>query len=310
MNIYVACNLPKKDLLKIKKISKKNKVFYNDKTEKQKIPDKNFLQSEIVFGNIPPHWITESKKLKWIQLESVGFGEYLGLDWKKLKNKITITNLKGFFCEPVSETILSGILSFYRGIDRFIILKNNKKWIGDPIRNELELLINKKVLFFGYGTINRRLHNILKPFQCYFDIIDINTKLSYIEDKIKIADIIVCASPETKKTINFFDKKKLKLLKKESLFINAGRGSLIDEKELIKILKNKKIKGAVLDVTRNEPLKSSDPLWTCPNLILTQHTAGGSIKETLNKVNFFEDNFKRFCLNKPLKNIINLSQGF
>jgi hypothetical protein len=45
MNIYVACNLPKKDLLKIKKISKKNKVFYNDKTEKQKIPDKNFLQS-------------------------------------------------------------------------------------------------------------------------------------------------------------------------------------------------------------------------------------------------------------------------
>ena len=282
MNIYVACNLPKKDLLKIKKISKKNKVFYNDKTEKQKIPDKNFLQSEIVFGNIPPHWITESKKLKWIQLESVGFGEYLGLDWKKLKNKITITNLKGFFLEPVSETILSGILSFYRGIDRFIILKNNKKWIGDPIRNELELLINKKVLFFGYGTINRRLHNILKSFQCYFDIIDINTKLSYIEDKIKIADIIVCASPETKKTINFFDKKKLKLLKKESLFINAGRGSLIDEKELIKILKNKKIKGAVLDVTRNEPLKSSDPLWTCPNLILTQHTAGGSIKETLN----------------------------
>ena len=127
MNIYVACNLPKKDLLKIKKISKKNKVFYNDKTEKQKIPDKNFLQSEIVFGNIPPHWITESKKLKWIQLESVGFGEYLGLDWKKLKNKITITNLKGFFLEPVSETILSGILSFYRGIDRFIILKNNKK---------------------------------------------------------------------------------------------------------------------------------------------------------------------------------------
>ena len=102
----------------------------------------------------------------------------------------------------------------------------------------------------------------------------------------------------------------MKLLKKESLFINAGRGSLIDEKELIKILKNKKIKGAVLDVTRNEPLKSSDPLWTCPNLILTQHTAGGSIKEILNKVNFFEDNFKRFCLNKPLKNIINLSQGF
>ena len=57
----------------------------------------------------------------------------------------------------------------------------------------------------------------------------------------------------------------------------------MDENELIKILKDRKIKGAVLDVTRNEPLELSNPLWKCPNLILTQHTAGGSRKEILNK---------------------------
>ena len=146
MNIYVTCDLTNKDIFKIKEIAKKHKVYFNDVVDERTLIDKNFLKSEIVFGNVPSHWIGQSKRLKWIQLESVGFDEYLGLDLKKLKNKITITNLKGFFLEPVSETILSGILSFYRGIDRFVILKNNKKWIGDPIRNELELLINKKFL--------------------------------------------------------------------------------------------------------------------------------------------------------------------
>ena len=310
MNIYVTCDLTNKDIFKIKEVAKKHKVFFNDAVDERAPIDKNFLKSEIVFGNIPCHWIYQSKRLKWIQLESTGFDEYLDLDWKKIKNKIAITNLKGFFSEPASETTLSAILSFYRGIDRFVILKNNKKWIGNPLRNELELLINKKILFFGYGSINRRLHALLKPFKCYFDIIDTKTNLSSIKNKIKIADIIICTVPETKKTINFFDKKKLQLLKKESLFINIGRGSLVDENELIKILKDRKIKGAVLDVTRNEPLELSNPLWKCPNLILTQHTAGGSSKEILNKVIFFKDNFKRYCLNKPLKCKINMSKGY
>jgi len=310
MNIYVACNLPKKDLLKIKKISKKNKVFYNDKTEKQKIPDKNFLQSEIVFGNIPPHWITESKKLKWIQLESTGFDEYINLNMEKLPNKIVITNLKGFFQEPVAQTMFAGILSFYRGIDRFVFLKNKKKWIGEPIRHQLNLLFNKKVLFFGYGSINKRLHQYLKPFSCNFDFVDTKTNSFSSDKKIKTADIILCCAPESEKTINFFNKKKLQLLKKDSIFINAGRGSLIDEKALIEYLKIGRIKGALLDVTNNEPIKYSDSIWNCPNLILTQHSGGGSINEITNKIKFFELNFKRYCSRKSLHGIIDNLKGY
>ena len=310
MNIYVAFDLSIENKKRLKAIIKDSKVFYNIKSDKGKIPDKNFLKSEIVFGNVPASWITKSKKLKWIQLESSGFGEYLDLDFRQLKNKIKITNLKAFFSKPVAQTILSGILSFYRGIDRFIILKDKKKWIGDPLRKELDILSSKNILFFGYGSINKKLHHYLKTFNCNFDFINSKTNSLLTNKKIKVADIIICCSPETKGTIKFFDNKKFTLLKKDSLFINAGRGSLIDEKELIKKLKLNHIKGAILDVTQDEPLKIRDPLWTCPNLILTQHSGGGSGTEILEKVKFFEKNFIRFCKNQTLKGIINLSKGY
>ena len=310
MNIYVAFDLSIENKKRLKKIIKGNKIFYNIKNDNGRTPDKNFLKSEIVFGNVPASWVTKSKKLKWIQLESSGFGEYLNLDFQQLRNKIKITNLKAFFSKPVAQTILSGILSFYRGIDRFIILKDRKQWIGDPLREEIDILSNKNILFFGYGSINKKLHYYLKTFNCNFDFINSKTNSSLINKKIKVADIIICCSPETKDTIKFFDKKKFKLLKKDSLFINTGRGSLIDEKELIQKLKLKHIRGAILDVTQDEPLKSKDPLWDCPNLILTQHSGGGSRTEILKKIEFFESNFIRFCKKQTLKGVVNFSKGY
>ena len=59
MNIYVAFDLSIKNKKKLKAITKDNKVFYNIKSDKGKIPDKNFLKSEIVFGNVPASWITK-----------------------------------------------------------------------------------------------------------------------------------------------------------------------------------------------------------------------------------------------------------
>ena len=64
MNIYVTCDLTNKDIFKIKEVAKKHKVFFNDEVDERAPIDKNFLKSEIVFGNVPCHWIYQSKRLK------------------------------------------------------------------------------------------------------------------------------------------------------------------------------------------------------------------------------------------------------
>ena len=309
MNIYIACELNNLEKKIIKKNLKRHNLYFSNLRFK-KNPDNNFLKCEIVFGNIPSNWVKQSNKLKWIQLESTGFAEYSDVKKNLLNNDVIITNLKSFFARQVAQTVMAGIFSFYRGLDRFTLLKKEKKWIGDPIRAKLEILNHKNILFFGKGSINQEIAKYAKIFNCKYSFIDSNSKKSVFIKELKKAEIVICALPGTIKTKMLFNKELINLLSKKAILINVGRGNLINEKFLIKQLKNNLIRGAILDVTGEEPLRKNNPLWTCPNLILTQHTGGGYKDEMKDKVYFFLNNFKKFLKNSKLLNKINHKKGY
>ena len=309
MNIYIACELDNLEKKIIKNNLKKHNLYFSNLKFK-KIADNNFLKCEIVFGNIPPDWIKQSSKIKWLQLESTGFAEYSNVKKNFLNKDIIITNLKSFFAPQVAQTVMAGIFSFYRGLDSFTLLKKRKKWIGDPIRAKLEILNDKNILFFGKGSINQEIAKYIKVFNCKSTFIDSNSKKSFFIKKVKKAEIVICALPGTTKTKMLFNKKMINSLSKQTILINVGRGNLINEKYLIKKLKNNDLKGAVLDVTAEEPLRKNNPLWSCPNLILTQHTGGGYKDEITDKVNFFLNNFQRYKKKSKVLNKINPLKGY
>ena len=309
MNIYIACELENSEKKIIKNNLKKHNLYFS-KLKFKKIPDNNFLKCEIVFGNIPPDWIKQSSEIRWLQLESTGFAEYSNVKKNFLNKNIIITNLKSFFAHQVAQTVMAGIFSFYRGLDSFALLKKKKKWIGDPIRAKLEILNDKNILFFGKGSINQEIAKYIKVFNCKYSFIDSNSKKSFFIKQVKKAEIVICALPGTTKTKMLFNKKMINSLSKQAILINVGRGNLINEKYLIKKLKNNDLKGAVLDVTAEEPLRKKNPLWSCPNLILTQHTGGGYKDEIMDKVNFFLDNFQRYKKKSKVLNKINPMKGY
>jgi phosphoglycerate dehydrogenase-like enzyme len=309
MNIYIACELNNLEKKIIKNNLKKHNLYFSNLTFK-KIADNNFLKCEIVFGNIPPDWVKQSSKIRWLQLESTGFAEYSDVNKNFLNKDVIITNLKSFFAHQVAQTVMAGIFSFYRGLDIFTLLKKEKKWIGDPIRAKLEILNDKNILFFGKGSINQEIAKYIKVFNCKYLFIDSNSKKSFFIKKLKKAEIVICALPGTTKTKMLFNKKMINSLSKQTILINVGRGNLINEKYLIKKLKNNDLKGAVLDVTAEEPLRKNNQLWSCPNLILTQHTGGGYKDEIMDKVNFFLDNFQRYLKKSKVLNKINPMKGY
>ena len=309
MNIYIACELENSEKKIIKNNLKKHNLYFS-KLKFKKIADDNFLKCEIVFGNIPPDWIKQSSKIRWLQLESTGFAEYSNVKKNFLNKNIIITNLKSFFAHQVAQTVMAGIFSFYRGLDIFTLLKKEKKWIGDPIRAKLEILNDKDILFFGKGSINQEIAKYIKLFNCKYSFIDSNSNKSFFTKKLKKAEIVICALPGTTKTKMLFNEKMINCLSKKTILVNVGRGNLINEKHLIKKLKNNDIKGAILDVTAEEPLRKNNPLWSCPNLILTQHTGGGYKDEIMNKVKFFLDNFQRYKKKSNVLNKINPLKGY
>ena len=309
MNIYIACELNNLEKKIIKNNLKKHNLYFSNLTFK-KIADNNFLKCEIVFGNIPPDWVKQSSKIRWLQLESTGFAEYSEVKKNFLNKDVIITNLKSFFAHQVAQTVMAGIFSFYRGLDIFTLLKKEKKWIGDPIRAKLEILNDKNILFFGKGSINQEIAKYIKLFNCKYSFIDSNSNKSFFTKKLKKAEIVICALPGTTKTKMLFNEKMINSLSKKTILVNVGRGNLINEKHLIKKLKNNGIKGAILDVTAEEPLRKNNPLWSCPNLILTQHTGGGYKDEIIDKVNFFLDNFQRYKKKNKVLNKINPMKGY
>jgi len=99
-----------------------------------------------------------------------------------------------------------------------------------------------------------------------------------VEDLLREAQIISLHLPSSPQTENIINEERINLMRKDSLLINTARGNLIDEKALVKALKNKNIAGAALDVYREEPLKDQELINWNDNLVLTPHIASQSLE--------------------------------
>ena len=131
MKIYCQIKLDPEEKIVIGELFEKEDLVFSDELKYDRMS--YFLDSDVCFGNIDPTWIGKSEKLKWVQLESVGFAPYIAL---KGKDNPPITNLKRFFAIPVAETALAGILSLYRGLDELFNLKEVKVWEKDRVRKK------------------------------------------------------------------------------------------------------------------------------------------------------------------------------
>jgi D-3-phosphoglycerate dehydrogenase len=102
---------------------------------------------------------------------------------------------------------------------------------------------------------------------------DAGITLMNLDDVIKQSDFISVHAALTDETRHMVSDREFGMMKPSAFIVNVARGPLIDEKALIKALKEKKIAGAGLDVHEKEPLDRDDPLLTLDNVILTPHTA-------------------------------------
>lgn len=271
-----------------------------------------FEGCEASFGRCPLPWIAESPNLRWIQLDSVGFDDLAKLDWPTLGRRVTVTNLAGFFADPVAESALAGLLGLLRGIDRLALLQPRKSWQKMALRPTLRTLRGANVLLVGRGSIGRRFEELVAPFGCRVTATTAGNPLppAELDRALASADVIFSSIPETAATRNLFDARRLGLMKPRAIFVNVGRGGVVDEAALAAALQANRLGGAVLDVTLVEPLPPENPLWNCPNVILTQHTGGGTEDEGMRKVEAFLDNFRRFAAGRPLAGVVDFARGY
>ena len=102
----------------------------------------------------------------------------------------------------------------------------------------------------------------------------------------------------------------LAMVKPGAWLINVARGRLIDERALLRALRDGPLGGAVLDTFRDEPLPPMSPFYDLPNVIVTPHTAWSSGRVLDRSVELFCDNLRRFAAGEPLLNVVDPSAGY
>lgn len=252
-------------------------IFFQDEREKINF-DASDVEGIICNGLFLYNDIEIFKSLKYIQLTSAGF-DRVPLDYIN-RHKIQLYNARGVYSIPMAEFAVAGILQLVKQARFF--QKNQEKHLWTKSRT-LGELSEKTTVIIGAGSIGCEIAKRLQAFDMkvigvdikndckpYFDSVYLFDELN---EQLMIADIVVLTLPLTDSTKGMFDKSKFELMKASSIFVNIARGPLVVENDLIEVLSDNKISGAVLDVFEKEPIDINSPLWDMDNVILTPHNS-------------------------------------
>ncbi|MFA5486003.1 MAG: D-2-hydroxyacid dehydrogenase [Bacilli bacterium] len=242
-------------------------------------PNTNY-NAEIIIGYpsiVKRENFDEYPRLKAIHLLSTGYDE---LDLNHLKSRnIRLINARATTSVAISELVLGQILNFNYNLTVYHKLQDQKIWRRYFTSIELQganalilgagvigQSIAKRLKVMGVNVEGYRRRNIKTP---HFS--KIYTDLAEVKALIPNYDYIIVALPLSKATTNLIDMSWFEKMDKNALFINIARGEIVVEEHLNEALKKDLIRGAILDVTKKEPLPIDSPLWERDNLRLTPH---------------------------------------
>ena len=178
------------------------------------------------------------------------------------------------------ELTLGLILSLLRKLSPSYSSMNQGLWLKRDFKGQE--LGDKKVGVVGFGHVGKSVVRILTAFGAKVNYYSRTQKTNSLKYIFKHSDIITVHLPLNNTTKNLINNDLLSLMKPTSFFVNTSRGGVIEERSLFKLLQEKKISGAALDVFWQEPLPPASPWRKLPNVILTPHI-GASTNEALEK---------------------------
>lgn len=309
----VLITAPCSDEIKLRLEEFKNNCVFLFKDRKSDIGS-----AEVIIGEPRTERIREAKNLKFVQMTWAGADIYTRGGFPQ---GIKIANASGAFGPVIAEYVIGAILCVYRRFPEYV--ENQKVCIWRDVGAE-RTIEGKTALILGTGDIGSNIAKRLSAFGTknigirrtgapaqYFD--EMHT-LSDIDSLLLRADLVIGCLPNTKETGHILNYDRLCLMKSDALFINVGRGSLIDTDALIRALEERRIAGAILDVLEKEPLAADSPLWKMPNVLITPHISGrgfGHDPETEKKVwDICLENLRRYIAGEDIINEVDMNLGY
>ena len=278
--------------------------------------------AEIIYGQ-GVDLARAGRALKWMCTTSAGVDMYCH-DGVFRSEDVMLTNSKGSYGVTISEHIIMVTLMLLRRQLTYAALIREKKWEQKlPITS----ILGSRVTIVGTGNIGSETAKRFRAFSPkniigvnrsgkisdehapLFDRIVVSEKLQEI---LPETDILVLCVPGTASTKQLIDREALSVINPDAVIINVGRGSCVDQQALMEALRGGRLKAAALDVFEKEPIPQDDPIWDCPNLLITTHVSGNmSLPWTVEEnLNLFLEDLDNYANGRKLIRLIDRKAGY
>lgn len=275
------------------------------------------------FG-IPRDVLRAGQALRWVHSGAAGVSGSLYPEM--LESEVIFTNSAGTHGVPVAEHALAMMFYFARAFDQVEASRRaGRLWDRDRVACRSDLvgeLVDSVVGIIGYGGIGREVGERAKglgmrvwamkrdPRGETFGEVDATFSPEDLTAFLAGSDYVVVAAPHTRETEGLIGAAELAAMKPNAVLINVARGRIVDEEALIEALRAGAIRGAGLDVYRDEPLPEDSPLWELDNVCLTPHLAGVSPRFWDREAELILENMRRYLAGEPLLNVVNKQAGY
>ncbi len=249
--------------------------------------------------------------LRWVQSTWAGVEPLLD---PSLPRNYILTNARGVFGRLMSEYVFAYVLAHERRLVEKLQSQRERRWDPAPPGT----LRGKRIGLLGVGTIGAAIAATAKHFGMRVSGYTRRTEDSASVDSYYHAprlhefaadlDYLVSVMPATARTRGLVDAPLLRALPPRAVFINPGRGGVVDEAALASALEERRIAAAVLDVFQHEPLPADHVFWRLPNVLITSHTA--ALSEPADITPIFVDNFQRLERGEPLRYRVDFEQEY
>ncbi len=252
------------------------KVVFAEKSEDLK--EEDLIDCGLFAGRITPALAEKMPKLRFVQLFSAGAGGY---GW--LPEHIILANAYGAYGDSIAEHMLTTTLMAMKRMPEYLEMQKEQGW---DLLKDIERFEGSRILSVGMGAIGTAYlkkadalgaicYGVRRSVHDRPEFVKQLVTVNEMDELLPFMDVVALSLPGTDEVKGMFDERRLRLMKKNAILLNTGRGNSVVTEDLIKVMNEGHLKAACLDVMDPEPLPKDHPLWTTQRVYITPHISGG-----------------------------------
>lgn len=288
-------------------------VTVYDRTDSDEESIARIGDSEIILVNktpLPAAVIEACPSIRMIGMLATGYN-IVDVECAR-KHNIPVCNVPCYSTNAVSQFAIALLLEICHHCGRHNILVHEGAWTSCQdfclwTTPQMELA-EKTLGIIGYGRIGRQTAKIAEALGmrviAYSRSHNSDANYVDLDTLLRESDVISLHCPLFPETKEIINREAIAKMKDGVILINTARGALTDEQAVADALASGKIRGAAVDVTTAEPIRSDNPLLSAPNCIITPHMAWTPVEARSRLLNTVRDNIRCFVEGKP-QNVVN-----